>query len=70
MPPFEVKLMKLKRFSELAPAMRVRVRDRKTVAETRKCRRCGCDMHRIDGTNVFVCGNDECGNAVTTAKFA
>lgn len=39
-------------FAELGAAMGIKAPEKEV--KNRKCRRCGGDMHHIEGTNVFI----------------
>lgn len=52
-------------FADLAKALKVRVHKSANSEEVRKCRKCGGNMHLVEGTNIFVCegkNGKECHN--------
>lgn len=44
-------------FAELGAVMGIKAPEKQDV-KNRKCRRCGGEMHHIEGTNVFICEKD------------
>lgn len=47
---------KFNSFQEMGKAMGIKAQKSK-AEKPEKCPRCGQQMHRVDGTNVWACGN-------------